>query len=56
MSKLPAKDDEPVPLKTALPDADAVVNSRILNWVEAAENVQSPDMVWVIDLEAGPLV
>ena len=55
MLRDPAKLDEPVPPKTALPEAEAVVNSKILNWVEAAEKVQLPVMLWVADLDAGPL-
>ena len=52
----PAKEEEPVPLKTALPDAEAVENSNTLNWVLAAEKVQLPVMVSLADLDAGPLV
>ena len=52
----PAKEEEPVPANTALPDADAVENSNTLNWVLAAEKVQLPVMVSLADLDAGPLV
>ena len=33
------------PPRVRFPEAEAVVNSRILNWVEAAEKVQLPDIV-----------
>ena len=47
-SKLPETEALPdtlsLPPKTRSPEADAVVNSRILNWVDAAEKVQLPDI------------
>ena len=58
----PEKELEPtlvelkMPLVTIFPEADAEVNSRTLNWVEAALKVQLPPMLWVAEREAGPLV
>ena len=50
-------DTEAVPLTKMLPPIDAVLmSSKPESWVEAAVKFQKPEIVWLADLLAGPLV